>query len=48
MGHACEQCSKNKNIAETTGMNLPKQTELSFCEGWVAGKMKQASYKPVG
>ena len=31
-----------------TGINLPKQTKLSFCEGCVAGKMKRAPFKPVG
>ena len=40
LGHASEQCVKNiANKEMATGINLPKQTKLSFCEGCVAGKM---------
>ena len=36
----------NKELA--TGISLPKHQNLSFCEGCVAGKLKQAPFKPVG
>ena len=38
LGHASEQCVKNiasKQLA--TGINLPKQSELLYCEGCVTG-----------
>ena len=48
LGHANEQCVKKLASQElVTGMNSPKQTKLSFCEGCVAGKMKRAPFKPV-
>ena len=49
LGHANEQSVKklaNQELA--TGMNSPKQTKLSFCEGCIAGKMKRDPFKPVG
>ena len=36
----------NKELA--TGINLPKQTKLSFREACVIGKIKRAPFKPVG
>ena len=37
LGYASEQCVKNiVNKEMATGINLPKQTKLSFCEGWAA------------
>ena len=49
LGHASEQCVKNTANEElATGINLPKHTKLSFCEGCVAGKLKRAPFKPVG
>ena len=30
-----------------TGVKIPQQTMLSFCEGCVEGKMHQAPFKPV-
>ena len=41
LGHASEQFIKNmayKRLA--TGIKLPKQAKMSFCEGCVAGKIK--------
>ena len=31
-----------------TGMKLPKETQLSFCEGCVKGKMHHQPFKSVG
>ena len=31
-----------------TGMKLPKEAQLSFCEGCVEGKMHRQPFKPVG
>ena len=31
-----------------TGIKLPKHAKVSFCEGWVAGKMKRKPFKSVG
>ena len=31
-----------------TGIRLRKQARLSFCEGYIAGKMKRNPFKSVG
>ena len=49
LGHASEQTIKNmahKQLA--SGITLPKQAQLSFCEGCVAGKMTRKPFRSVG
>jgi len=47
--HDSEQCIKNMaNRKLATGIKLPKQAKISFCEGCVAGKIKQKPFKSVG
>ena len=49
LGHASEQIIKNmahKQLA--SGITLPKQVQLSFCEGCVAGKMTRKPFWSVG
>ena len=38
-GHASEQTIKNMAYKLASGITLPKQAQLSFCEGCVAGKI---------
>ena len=42
------QCWIRDGKEMATGIDLPKQTKLTFCEGCVAGKMERALFKPVG
>ena len=49
LGHASEHTIKNmahKQLA--SGITLPKQAQLSFCEGCVAGKMTRKPFWSVG
>ena len=49
LGHANEQTIKNMAYKQLAlGITLPKQAQLSFCEGCVAGKMTRKPFRSVG
>ena len=48
LGHVSEQrLSKMMSKELVTGMNVPRNSELSFCEGCIEGKLKRKPFKPV-
>ena len=49
LGHVNAQYLQNLSQKEmVTGMKLPKEAQLSFCEGCVEGKMHRQPFKSVG
>ena len=49
LGHANEQTIKDMAHKQlVTGIILPKQAQLSFCEGCITGKMTRLPYRSVG
>lgn len=49
LGHVNAKYMQNLFRKEmVTGMKLPKETQLSFCEGCVEGKMHRQPFKSVG
>ena len=49
LGHVNAKYLRDLSQKEmVTGMKLPKETKLSFCEGCVEGKMSRQPFKPVG